>query len=62
MGGCRGYHTEVSKSDREEVSYDIAFMWNLKRNDTNEQNRNRLTDLRGWTFDCQSGRMRGRDS
>ena len=25
-----------SKSDRREVSYDIPYMWNLKRNDTNE--------------------------
>ena len=26
--------------------YDIPYMWNLKRNDTNElQNRNRLTDF-----------------
>ena len=28
-----------SKSDREgEISYDIPYMWNLKRNDTNELN------------------------
>ena len=27
----------LHKSDREgEISYDIPFMWNLKRNDTNE--------------------------
>ena len=37
----------LSKSDREgEILYDIPYMWNLKRNDTNElQNRNRLTDF-----------------
>ena len=30
-------HTEWSKSDREEeISYDIPYMWNLKRNETNE--------------------------
>ena len=30
-------HTERNKSDREgEISYDILYMWNLKRNDTNE--------------------------
>ena len=29
--------TEWSKSDREgEISYDIPYMWNLKRNNTNE--------------------------
>ena len=28
---------EWSKSDREtEISYDIPYMWNLQRNDTNE--------------------------
>ena len=24
------------KSDREEILYDIPYMWNLKRNDVNE--------------------------
>ena len=34
MDGPRECHTE---SDREgEISYDIPYMWNLKRNDTNE--------------------------
>ena len=36
------------KSDREaEIPYDIPYMWNLKRNDTNELilNRKRLPDL-----------------
>ena len=33
----RECHTERRKSDREgETSYDIPYMWNLKRNDTNE--------------------------
>ena len=33
----RDCHTERSKSDREgEISYDILYMWSLKRNDTNE--------------------------
>ena len=37
MDGPRDCHTEWSKSDRErEILYDIAYMWNLKRNDTNE--------------------------
>ena len=36
MDGLRGYHTKWSKSDRErQISYDIAYMWNLKY-DTNE--------------------------
>ena len=37
MGRPRERHTEGSKSDRErEISYDIPYMWNLKRNYTNE--------------------------
>ena len=30
MEGPRDYHTKWSKSDRErQISYDIAYMWNL---------------------------------
>ena len=36
MDGPKECHTEWSKSDRGEISYDISYMWNLKRNDTNE--------------------------
>ena len=37
MDGPRDYHTKWSKSDRErQISYDITYMWNLKKNDTNE--------------------------
>ena len=36
MDGPREYHTEWSKSEKGEVSYDISDMWNLKRNYTNE--------------------------
>ena len=36
MDGPGDYHTKWSKSDRErQISYDIAYMWNLK-SDTNE--------------------------
>ena len=39
----------LSKSDQEgEISYDIPYMWNLKRNDTNEliyKTERLLTDL-----------------
>ena len=32
MHGPRDYHTKWSKSDRErQISYDIAYMWNLKK-------------------------------
>ena len=41
----RDCHTEWSKSDRErEISYDIAYMQNLKRNDTNERTYKTETD------------------
>ena len=37
VDGPRDCHTEWSKSDRErEISYDIPYMQNLKRNDTSE--------------------------
>ena len=37
MDEPRDCHTECSKLDRErQISYDIAYMWYLKKNDTNE--------------------------
>ena len=37
MNEPRDYHTKWSKPDREkQISYDIACMWNLLKNDTNE--------------------------
>ena len=37
MDGHRDCHSDWSKSDREgEILYDISYMWNLKRNNTNE--------------------------
>ena len=48
MDGPRDYHTKWSKSDRErQISYDITYMWNLKKwyKWTYLQNRNRLTDI-----------------
>ena len=36
MDGPRECHTEKNKSDREETLYDVPYMWNLKRNDTNK--------------------------
>ena len=37
MDGPRDFHANWSKPDRErQISYDIAYMWNLKKNDTNE--------------------------
>ena len=32
MDGPRDYHTKLSKSDRErQISYDITYMWNLRK-------------------------------
>ena len=49
MDGPGDYHTKWSKSDKErQISYGIAYMWNLKKQLyrwTYLQNRNRLTDL-----------------
>ena len=37
MDGPTEFHTEWSKLDREgEISFGIPYMWDLKRNDTNE--------------------------
>ena len=37
MDGQRKYHAKGSKSDREgHTSYDITYMWNLTKNDTNK--------------------------
>ena len=35
MDGARDYHTKWNKSEKE-ISYDITYMWNLKKKDTNE--------------------------
>ena len=44
MDGPRKCHNEWSKSDREgEISYDIPYVWNLKRNDTNELTKQKET-------------------
>ena len=46
MDGPRDFHTEGSKSDREgEIAYDIPYIQNLKRNDTNEFIYKTETDL-----------------
>ena len=37
MDGPGDYHTKWSKSDRErQIAYETTYMWNLKRNDSNE--------------------------
>ena len=37
MDGPRDCHTECSKSDTErQISYNIAYMWSLKKRGTNE--------------------------
>ena len=45
----------MSKSGREEILYDIPYMWNLKRNDTNELIYKTETEtyrLRKQTYGC----------
>ena len=37
MDGPRDYHTKWSKPGRkQQISYDITYVWNLERKDTNE--------------------------
>ena len=37
MDGAKVYHSKWSKPDREKyISYDIAYVWYLKKSDTNE--------------------------
>ena len=48
MDGPRDCHTEWGKLDRErQISYGIAYMWNLKKEYkwTHLWNRNRVTDV-----------------
>ena len=64
MDGPRGYHTKCSKSDRErQISYDLTYMWNLKRwyKQTYLQNRNRLTDTENKLIVTKEKRGAGRD-
>ena len=55
MDGPGGCHTEWSQSDREgEVSYDIPYMNNIKRNGTDELRKQKETHrLRKWTYGCR---------
>ena len=59
-GWPRYCHIESSKSDREgEISYNIPYMWNLKRHDTNELvYKTEIDRLREWTYGYQ-GEERG---
>ena len=57
LGDC---HTEWSKSDRErETLYDSLYMWNIKRNDTNEFTCKAETD--SWTSRMSSWVLVGKD-
>ena len=57
MDVSRDYHTKWSKSERErQISYDITYMWNLKKwyKWTYLPNRNRFTDV-------ERGKVGGKD-
>ena len=59
MDGPRDCHTEWSKSEKEKY-HNIPYMWNLKRNDTNEiafTKQKETHRLREWTYGCQEGRI-----
>ena len=42
VDGPRECHAEGNKPERE-ITYDIPYMWNLKRNDTNELTKQKET-------------------
>ena len=54
MDGPRECHVEWDKSDRGgEISYDIPYMWTLKRNDANELTKQKQTHrLQEWGYCC----------
>ena len=58
MDGSGDYHTKWNKPDRErQTSYDITYMWNLKKNDTNEPIYKTEIDSDGkQTYGCQRGK------
>ena len=44
----------MNQSDRGEISYDRPYMWNLKRNDTNEISKQKQSHrLRERTYGCR---------
>ena len=64
MDGPRDCHTEWSNSDRErQISYDIAYMWNLKKwyKWTYLKNRDRLPDIENKLMVTKGERGWGRD-
>ena len=65
MDGPSNCHIEWNKSDRDrEISYDIAYMWNLKKwyKWTYLQNRNRVTDVENKLMVTKGGKQGwGRD-
>ena len=62
MDGPRDYHTKWSKPDRErQISYNITYLWDIKKNDTNElkyETEVRPTDLEN-KFIVTTGRSGG---
>ena len=64
MDGLRDDHTKWTKSDRErQISYDITYMWNLKKNNTNELIYKTETDSQTskQTYGYQRENVGGRD-
>ena len=65
MDGPRDYHTKWSKSGRErQISYDITYMWNLKRKmivENLSRKPKQSHRLRKQIYDYQKGKVEERD-
>ena len=49
----KGFYAEWSKSDRGKRAYDIPYMGNPRRNDTNEFTKhNQAHGVNEWTYSC----------
>ena len=55
MDGLRVSYWVKQVRQRGKILYGISYMWNLKRNDTNElTHKTEIHRLREWTYNCQA--------
>ena len=63
MDGPGDYHTKWCKSDRERQIYDITYMWNLIKNNTNDlfTKQKQTHRSQNHTYGYQRGNVGGSD-